>query len=184
MTTIITLEEFKAYAGISSPNKDDQINPLLVPATEMVQNYLKIDFTSLDLDTPAVKRVTEKFLTTENQPEYLLDTYDTEVVSVVLEGLQGRQAPELTADDWFADTRIGKITLLFNPSDTYFCVVEYDTTKSPTELVKLAACMLVDYWLQKDFNSAVAASGQSVTYTPVRVLPKHIENILNTYRTL
>ncbi|CAM0079017.1 head-tail adaptor [Vibrio phage D51] len=183
--SIITLEEFKVYASISSPNQDDRINALLEPATEMIEGYLKQTFTSEDLDTPVTASKTETFLTRPFEQEYLLDEVDTTIANVSLAGIRGNEAPELTADDWFPDTRLGKVTLFYPMTDTIFKItVEYDVTRSPTESIKLAACMLVDYWLQKDFNSAVAQGGQSVTYVPVRTLPKHIENILNNYRTM
>ncbi|CAM0005133.1 head-tail adaptor [Vibrio phage D239] len=181
---LITIDEFKTYAGINSPNKDEQINPLLEPATEMIQGYLKIEFTSEDISTPLPKRVVEKFLTDSLQQEYLLPDMDVDVLSVTLTGIQGRGAPELEDGDWFVDTRLGKLTFFVDMSSPYYCDVEYDTTSSPTEAIKLATCMLVNYWLQQDFNSAIAGAGQSVTYTPVRVLPKHIENILNIHRIL
>ncbi len=181
---LITLEEFKAYAGINSPNRDDQINPLLEPSGEMIQGYLKIEFTSEDINTPIPERRTERFLTAELQPEYLLDEVDVDVLSVTLEGIRGAGAPELEEGDWFTDTRLGKITFFVDMTNCYYCNVEYDSTRSLNEAIKLANCMLVNYWLQQDFNSAVAGAGQSVTYTPVRVLPKHIESILNIHRAL
>lgn len=185
MSSIITLEEFKQYAGISSPNKDSQITPLLVPATEMIQAYLKIDFTSLDLTTIVPELKTETFITQESQAEYLLDTWDVEIVDVTLKGV-GRygQVRELVEGDWFADTTIGKITFFQELSEKYLCTVQYNTAKNPNEVLKLAACMLTDYWIQQDFRTTTSNNGQSVTHTPVRVLPKHIESILNTYRIL
>lgn len=183
--SIITLEEYKTYAGISSPNKDAEITVLLEPATEMIEGYLKYTFTSDDMEAPVAVQKTETFLTSPFQQEYLLDEVDTTVANVSFAGIQGNSAPELTADDWFADTRLGKVTLFYPVDSAVFkCTVEYDVTKTPTESIKLAACMLVDYWNQKDFKSAIAQGGQSVTYTPVRTMPKHIENILNNYRTL
>lgn len=181
---LITLEEFKNYAGINSPNKDTAIEALLSPASEMVQGYLKYEFTSEDVNTPLPARKIERFLTSELQPEYLLDHVDVDVISVSLEGIRGAGAPELEEGDWFVDTRLGKITFFVDMYNRYYCDVEYDTTSSLSEAVKLACCMLVNYWLQQDFNAAVAGAGQSVTYTPVRVLPKHIESILNIHRAL
>tara|TARA_Y100001956_G_C4122832_1_gene188431 strand:+ start:1930 stop:2484 length:555 start_codon:yes stop_codon:yes gene_type:complete len=183
--SIITLEEYKTYAGISSPNKDTEINVLLQPATEMIEGYLKYTFTSEDLNTPVPVRKTEVFLTSPFRQEYLLDEVDTTVANVSFEGIRGQGAPDITTEDWFADTRLGKITLFYPlESIIYKCTVEYDVTKTPTESIKLAACMLIDYWNQKDFKSAIAEGGQSVTYTPVRTMPRHIENILNNYRTM
>jgi len=183
--SIITLEEFKTYAGISSPNKDDEITALLGPSTEMIEGYLKYTFTSDDLASPAVSRLTETFLTAAFQQEYLLDEVDTFVANVTFAGIRGNTAPELTADDWFVDTRLGKVTIFYPIEETtYTCTVEYDVTKTPTESIKLAACMLVDYWLQKEFRSTMSQGGHAVSYVPVRTMPKHVENILNNYRTL
>lgn len=187
--SIVTLDEVKRYMKISSPNQDEALTALLEPATEVVEGYLKYKFTSDDVTTPVSEKRTEKFLLNPYQQDYLLDTTDTDVIyvswSIPYQNIGSSitvQLPEITDEDYFVDQCLGRITFFRTISQRTICEVEYNTAKTPTEGIKLATMMLISYWQEKEFNQTITNQGQSVTRTPVRTLPKHVESILNLYR--
>ena len=193
---IITAAEYKTYATISSTNKDDRIAQLLEPVSLAVEAYLKYKFTD-DTTVFSNPKKTAIFPIHKFQQEYLLEETDVYVTFVQWQIAnpyigQGSsiveirdQYQELLDNEWFVDTSMGKITFLRPIMQDYFATVEYKTSKTVSEDIKLAALMLLDYWIDnKNFQQTVSSQGQSVSKVSTRNLPKHIEAILNPHRGL
>lgn len=190
----ITLEEYKTYATISSPNQDNQITALLEPVSQTIEAYLGYTFTD---DSTAVSNPRKRavFMIQKFQQEYLLDETDTYISYVQWDvanpyigyGSSIRQDVSesriLGDNEWFADVRIGKITFLRPISQDYIATIEYKTTKTISEDIKLAALMLLDYWInKKNFNASIVNQGQSTTKVAMKNLPAHIEAIIYPHK--
>lgn len=187
---IITLEEYKVYATISNIAQDDQINALIPASTEAIQAYLGYVFTD-DSDPDVTNpRVVKSIKLQPYQTEYLLPHTDTDISLVTWRpygpyGDSTAEVPSILEDtEWFADGEIGMITFIRPITRNHFADIEYRTSKTVTEDIKLATLMLVDYWRNKDFRQTITNQGQSVTSTPTRNLPKHVQALLNPHRKL
>lgn len=187
MTAYISIDDYKVWADIKSPNQDSQINQLLEPACLVVQDYIGYTLTldgNNDPTTP--EKVFKYFFKHKNDTEILLPDMDTEISSVALfvKGLPVGTStlPTLTEDNFHIDELASVLHLETNISSDWGVAVTYTYSNKLTDSIRLATYMLVDYWRNKDFQMVKLQGGQSVTSTPTRVLPKHIESILNASR--
>jgi len=182
--SIITLEEYKVYASINSPNLDDQITPLLEPATRVIEGYL--GYTFLSDNVSVIPKKTYRFRTNKLQQDYVLPDLNTNISFIRLipltPSIDEANAIDLTDNDWFCEVDIGVISI-FKPLMTLFIAeAEYITSHTAAEDIKLAGLMLVDYWRNKDHQQSITNQGQSVVKAPIRNLPKHVESILAQHR--
>lgn len=191
---VITLDEYKAWATIKSPNQDDKLTPLVLAASEAVEAFLGYKFTTDDAGVDTPKRVTKKFpLAHAHQNEFLLPDTDTKILTVgvystnhytTINSAVELLMADLDESEYHIDEDIGVLQVFRRLYEGWGIEVTYDTSKSPSEAVKLATCLLIDYWKDQDFNSTVTmgSGAPSVTHVSTRVLPKHVEAILFMYR--
>ncbi|BAV81300.1 hypothetical protein [Vibrio phage VCPH] len=191
---VITLDDYKAWATIKSPNQDTQLTPLVEAASAAVESFLGYKFTTdtSGVDTP--KRVTKKYpLAHRFQDEFLLPDMDVSILTISVYSTNHYTTinpavellmADLDPSEYHVEEDIGLLKIFRRMYEGWGIEVVYDTSKTPDEAVKLATCLLVDYWKDKDFNTTVTQGGQSVSHVSTRVLPKHIEAILNMYRQI
>lgn len=189
---IITLDEYKTWATINSPNQDARLAPLVEAASVEIESYLDYKFT-IDAQgaTVPVQKTKRIVLYDESQFEFLLPDTDTTIVSVTpfivnptASSIAMANLEPLTADEFLIEEDIGLLRVYRKLYRGWGLDVVYDTSKTPDEAIKMACCMLIDYWKDSDYKTNITQGGMAVTQTPVRVLPKHIEAILNCYRRI
>lgn len=189
---IITLAEYKTWATINSPNQDTRLQQLIDAAAKEIEQYLDYTFTIDELgDTVPVQKTKKIVPRSEFQTEFLLPDTDTSIVSVTpyivnptSSSISTDLLAELTEDEYLVEEDIGLLRVFRKLYRGWGLEVVYDTSKTPDEAIKMACFMLVDYWEGNDYKTNITQGGMAVTQTPVRVLPKHIEAILNTYRLI
>ncbi|QKN88550.1 hypothetical protein vBValSX1_157 [Vibrio phage vB_ValS_X1] len=194
-TLLFSLEEYKEYAAIASPTQDAKIEQLMPAVASAIQTYLGYEFEEAPVAdnngtfpfvTDVLVGATETQVTSPHQQEYMLQDVDVVVTEVKLRrtGAPETENKVLGADDWFVDSRLGKLTVFPTLDKSYIMTVTYDVDLIQASAdIKLAGFMLLDYWIdRKNFNKTVVSQGQSTTKVRLNNMPKHIENILNMYR--
>jgi hypothetical protein len=188
MTTFIDLEGYKAWAVISSPNLDSQITPLLSPACIVVQDYIGFQLTiNADGSALSPEKVFKYYFKHPHDFDILLPDWNAQVTGLELflrNSTVTIPLPEVTNSDYYVDELAGVLHLDLPVSDRLGINVTYNYSNVLDESIKLATYMLIDYWRNKDFQMVKLQGGQSITSTPTRVLPKHVESILNAHRII
>lgn len=184
MADLITLLEYKAYAGLNTPNQDTQLNIIIPSICEYVETYCNRKFKD-HLVTP----FTEVF-SGKNYPLKLKHYPITQVLSVE-ESLDfgGTYLPLAEYTSWVLDKEEGAIvqpTGTFAPGiNRYGVTYNYGFDTLPKDL-KLAIFDLVKYYMRNDMavhsNKAPGTSQVQVDYQTNAAIPAHIRRILDLYR--
>lgn len=186
MTEYITMQEYKGWAGLTSPNQDPQIAPLIPAACEAVQEYIGYTINPLDVDGNPIStdKVFRYMFKSRYDNEILLPSWNSKPSAAALVMRHNPNIVVRTLEDYnyYIDELTGKLTLTTEIQEGLGLAVTYTETNEATDSIKLATYMLIDYWKEQDFQVVKSQSGQSVTSTPVRVLPSHIESLLDSYR--
>lgn len=181
---LVTLAEYKAYVGITTPTKDAAIELIITKASQLVKTYCRRSFLDY-VSTNKVEVFTGgNFLLLSEFPvlsvtsvEYSSDygkTYTvlTEFVDYVLNSQDGTIAP-INADGQFYATLNG-----------YKVTYKAGFTSLPEDL-KLATLDLVTYYLKGDFSVKSSRDAGSNTvqieYITKNTLPSHISRVLDLY---
>jgi hypothetical protein len=185
MTTYVDLDGYKTWADMKSPNQDPAITQLLSPACIVVQDYIGFQLT-IDAQggTLAPEKIFKYFFKHRFDQEILLPDWNAQVTALALfmRGDSSVVLPTLGVDNYYVDDMAGVLRLDVPVSTSIGINITYTYSNALDDAIKLATYMLIDYWRNKDFQMVKLQGGQSVTSTPTRVIPKHIESILNPYR--
>lgn len=179
--SVITLDDYKTYAGITNPKEDDKLQVLVDYANSFVESYCNTRF---ELTT-----VTEERNTCFNGEIYLeeLPVYSVDEIRIMNKKfLVGVISP----DDYHLESTQGIVTILetslqipggnFNTSVDY--TYGYPEVPKP---VSLAALELVTYFSKREFNkSRNTGNGETAQFADPNVIPTHIRAALDLYRRL
>lgn len=178
MTDLITLAEYKAYKGISNPNKDAIYSVLISSVSGLIKGYCGKTF--VDHFSSAK---TETFNIKDGRDGLVLkETPVNSVVSVLEDGI-----------DISADTYLDQdldIIYLTRSDEPYFLVgngsvaVNYTGgySTAPSD-IKLACYELMDYYLQDEHKASKSFSGTTIEYhESAQQWPYHIKALLDNYR--
>lgn len=161
----ITLEEFKAFEGINSPNLDASIPFLISGVNKLLTNLLELDNTTY-ITYKSNTLPLEIILPTEAASE---DIDVTTADGVTLEGLTGRYGTYI-----FNNTYTGQVLFSYPPRFT-----------SPPEDLKLAALMLIRFYRKDEYKNSQSGNGQSVSNVPtIYNIPRHVMSIISMYRPI
>ena len=182
---LITLEEYKAYVGISSPNQDDVINSLIPKVSKFVKTYCRRTFIDW-----VDEQKTEVFRGGD-----ALNLAEFPVISVV--GVErsedfGKTYTSLTEyTDWVLDQTTEQILPLEGVGYTFSNLVNgYRVTYTAgyeelPEDLKLAVLDLVTYYLKNDpavhSTKAPGTNSVQIEYISTTNLPAHIKRVLDLY---
>lgn len=181
---LVTRAEYKAYAGITSPNQDAEIDLLIPKVSQLVKSYCRTSFVD-NVDDPKVEQFSGNNYNRYYLKEYpVLQVLDVEVSAdygqtwtSLAEFSDWTYAPDLQAvirlgGTWAEKTNGYKIT--------YTCGYE----QVPEDL-KLAVMDLVTYYRRNDssvHNSASSGTGNvQIEYLKASSLPAHIRRVLDLY---
>lgn len=181
--SLITLQEYKTYAGITNPNSDAEISLLIPAISDLVKSYCKRTFVDY-VTTPKVEHFNGA-----SSSLMLSETPVISVVSVEYSSDFGQSYRDLTEFvDWVEDD--GYIVSV-NPAGFprqlrgYQVTYKAGYTQLPAEL-KLALLDLVTYYRRNDgavhSPKAPGTNSVQIEYISTTTLPAHIRRILDLHR--
>ena len=184
MANLITRAEYKAYAGLTTPNQDVQIDSIIPGVCEFVETYCKRKFQSF-ISTP----FTEVF--SGNTYPLVLTHHPLIAITGVEESLDyGATYSTLTEFvSWVFDREdntikapSGRFTSGIN---RYSISYTYGYVILPEDL-KLAILDLVKYYMRNDMAihspKAPGTNTVQLEYQAINSIPAHIRRILDFYR--
>lgn len=183
-TNLITRNEYKNYLGITTNNKDTEIDLLIPKVSSLVKTYCRRTFVDHFYD-PKVEIFaggTESFILTE--------TPIIEIIDVSLSTDYGQTYSSLTKyTDWVEDDYY--IRSLATTEFPYYLRgyrVEYQAGyESTPEDLKLAVMDLVEYYSKNNsavhVNRDVTPNVTQIQYIQTSQFPSHIKRVLDQYIT-
>lgn len=184
MADLITLAEYKAYAGLNTPNQDAQIAALIPGICQYVETYCNRKF-QYYLTNQFVEVFSGK-----NYPIQLKHYPVTTVVSVEESlDLGSTYAALVEYTSWVTDKEEGTIVapsgMLSTGINRYRITYNYGFTVLPEDL-KLAILDLVKYYMRNDMavhsNKAPGTSTVQLDFQTNAAIPAHIRRILDLYK--
>ena len=200
---LVTLAEYKAYAGITSTTSDAQLNTIITGTSNLVKQICRRSFVDYVNDTktevfkggPALN-VAETPLLAVSTFEYSTDygnTY-TELVEYTDYAVdqETNQIIPIRSLNYYPDYYAGtNTTMRYNPEPEFPRRVNgyritytagYETL--PYDL-KLAVLDLISYYFKQEYavktNKAVGSSTTQIDYIMNTDLPAHIKRVLDLY---
>lgn len=183
---LITLAEYKAYAGISSTNQDNAIKTLIPQISNLAKQLCRRTF----LDYVDDYKV-ETFRSSVNSRILLHETPILQVASVEFSEDYGKTYSTLTEfTDYVVDQDADSIELIASQYSVINKVNAFKVTYNagyeeiPSDL-KLALSDLITYYLRNEpaihSNKAVGANTVQVEYVTNTGLPAHIRRVLDQH---
>lgn len=181
---LVTLAEYKAYAGIASTNQDTQINSIIPIASQLVKTFCHRTFVDYVSESK-----TEVFSGGWSKL-YLKEYPILSIGSVEVSSDYGNNYTELTEfTDYVLDAEDGAITCI-NAEEFPKVVNGYKVTYTagyetlPADL-KVAVLDLITYYLKNDMSvhspKAPGTNSVQVEYITTANLPAHIRRVLYMY---
>lgn len=188
---LITLEEYKAYAGISSTNQDSEIEVIIPIVSKFVKTYCRSGLVDYVNDAKI-----EYF--NGGNPEILLSEYPIiSVLGVEYSEDYGQTTTDLVEyTDFVLDLENNKILPLpvsstdnptvFPKLINGYKVSYYAGYETLPEDLKVAVFDLVTYYLKNDGSvhspKAPGTNSVQIEYITSTSLPAHIARVLNLYK--
>lgn len=183
---LVTLEEYKTYAGISSTNQDTAIEAIIPKASALVKNYCRTTF--IDYVNDAKVETSNGGSTTIYLKEYPV----LSITGVEYSEDYGQTYTDLVEfTDYVFD--VENIAIKALPVDTEFPnlingykVSYYAGYETLPDDLKVAVLDLVTYYLKNDSSvhspKAPGTNSVQIEYITSTSLPAHIARVLNLYR--
>lgn len=182
---LTTLEEYKAYVGITNPNQDSTISALIPKVSALVKNICRRTFIDY-IDEAKVERFNGGLGSTYYLKEYPL----LSVSSVETSDDYGANYTELVEfTDYAADVEDHAIISLAADGfakkiNGYIVTYTAGYTTLPEDL-KLAVFDLITYYLKNDMavhsSKAPGTNTVQIEYISTTNLPAHIKRVLDLY---
>lgn len=190
---LVTLEEYKAYAAISSTNQDAEITSIIPIASDLVKNYCRRTF--VDYIDDAKTEVFSGGSTTSKF--YLKELPIISISSVEYSSDYGQTYTTLVEyTDYVADLEDDSIVALpisestptiFPKAINGYKITYYAGYQDgiPTDL-KVAVLDLITYYMKNDGSvhspKAPGTNSVQIEYITTTALPAHIARVLNLYK--
>lgn len=184
MTNLVTRAEYKAYAGLTTPNQDTQIDNIIPGVSQFVETYCKRRFQAYTTDV---------YVEVFSGSNYPLSLTHHPVIAISMV----EESPDLGATyttlteftDWVLDKEDGTIKSsrgYFTPGiNRYKVTYTYGYTTLPEDL-KLAIFDLIKYYMRNDMavhsSKAPGTNTVQLEYQAINSIPAHIRRILDFYR--
>lgn len=181
---LVTRAEYKAYAGITSPNQDAEIDLLIPKASQLVKSYCRTSFVD-NVDDPKVEQFGG-----EGYDRYYLKEYPViQVLDVETSDDYGQSWTSLAEfQDWAYSPDLQAVIRLgstWTPKTNGYKITYTCGYEQVPEDLKLAVMDLVTYYRRNDsavHNSKVSSSGNvQIEYLKAASLPAHIRRVLDLY---
>jgi hypothetical protein len=179
---LITLDEYKTYASISSVDKDDRLEPIIKRVSEFVKSYCARGFIEYyDRGTQSFTPIVQYFNSSGQlfTREFPLQ----EIISVELSQDYGKTYTPIT--NYALDTQNDAVHVFEEYSGINAYKVTYTAGyKALPEDLKLAVLDLVDYYYRGESTPRKSNGNVVVEYVTSTDLPPHIKRVLDIYRVL
>ena len=199
MTDLISIDEYKIFARITSGTQDDQLEPLITSVSDLIKTYCN----SSIIDNTGSPGATETFdIQWNTHVVQLSDSPIIDIISVEERSSQGDDYTVLVNDgtdgkyEYYFDSLTDSV-MRTNESGTYktWCWgagsvrVTYTSgyLQTPEDL-KLAAYNLVTYYNKAEWKEDYTLAGASVsnpgtsTIKGTAAWPDHIRRVLDLYK--
>lgn len=160
---IITLSEYKTFAGISSPNQDLVLTPVISFVNQFITDYIGYAPTYTE------------FL--ENQNTILLPTTQQALAIGFEEFLDAALLPSVNVTGF---VQVGFKILL--PTTVSGRLIVTLATPYINTAIKEAANLLVKHYSKEEYTSQLQAGAEQVQIADPKSIPVHIKTILDLYR--
>lgn len=180
---ILTLAEYKTRKGISSPNMDAILTPLIDSVNALITTYCGQDFSE--------QTVTD-YLTVDPDGVLLLETLPVVSITSVEYGSSfGTYDSVYPATGYYLDKKTGILELLdptvvVLPSHRRAFKVVYTCGYATVpEDIKLSAVELTTHYKDREFKKTIqSSSGESVEFESGKLIPAQVKMVLDNYRRL
>lgn len=182
---LITLEEYKAYAGITNPNQDGLITSLIPKVSALVKNLCRRSFVDY-IDDAKVEKFNGGLGSTYYLKEYPLIA----VSSMEISNDYGASYTEMVEfTDYAVDSEEHAIVSLsangFTKKVNGYIVTYTAGYETLPEDLKLAIFDLVTYYIKNDMavhsSKAPGTNTVQIEYVTTTNLPSHIKRIFDLY---
>ena len=180
---LVTIQEYKAYANLTSPNHDTEINSLIPKVSALVKSYCKRTFVDY-IDDPKLQ-----YFNGGTASHILEEGPVRQVLSVEYSSDFGQSyVPIQEYVDWVQDD---EYILSVSPSGFARQLRGYRVTYTAgyeqlPEDLKLGVMDLITYYRRNDAaihsNKAPGTNSVQIEYISSTTLPAHIRRILDLYR--
>lgn len=188
MRDLISADDYKLYATISSADQDEKIEAIVSNISNLVKTYCARTFIdNYDVGTSVYTNITEYF-NGGSDVYYTSEFPINSIVSVSYSDDYGQTYTDLTEyTDFVLDRQNDRIPI-FNAENisipNYFRIVyKGGFSETPYDL-KLACLDLVDYYMKKESTKIKSMASTSVEYITTSDFPSHIKRVLDLYRVI
>lgn len=184
MADLVTLQEYKNYAGITNPNQDAQILSIIPKVSSFVKTYCNRAFLEYVSDPK-----TEVFA---GGYRYLLQEFPVlQILSLEYSSDYGNTYTELTEfQQWIFDSNTSEVVPIgtsteFDSKPNSYKITYFAGFESLPDDLKLAVLDLVTYYLRNDSaihsTKAPGSNNVQIEYISTTNLPSHIKRVLDFY---
>jgi|TARA_R110000796_G_scaffold2125_11_gene8567 hypothetical protein len=171
---LITLEGYKDYKDLKTPNNDQKLEPLVAFVNTFVENYCSLSFEEVT--------VVGAKATSDNELEVLVPHPALNAVTrVSVSGV------DLDPTKYYVDLAVGTIEAVDSFPTTRNAIeidYTYGYTTPPADLV-ISAYELVSYFNKGSFSTKITSStGESSSSPTPTLVPPQIKLMLDLYKVL
>jgi hypothetical protein len=171
--SIIGLEDYKSYAGINSPNKDEKLQYVVDFVNEYIPRFCNTSF------LPEV--ILGRKITCINGEEFVVP--HAPLISV--EEIRVLGEP-VSVDSYIVSLEEGSVEALKRFSPERFAI-EIDYTHGyssvPADII-LAGLEFTTYLSMREFSNSKSMGGESIDFGKQELIPPHIRLALSMYKVL
>ena len=167
----IDSDDWRAYGGLKRPDLEPGVDMMIPAANALMTQLLGMDSSASTTDLLPTKTARRKYFMSNPGPNL--------ITNMEINGTEIDPTTYKVYND-------GSILLSFSPQPGYM-EVTYTPASFTTvpEDLKLAACLLVDFWVKQDYRESRTIGGETVQYnTRKSGIPEHIRTIIEVYRIL
>lgn len=162
----VTVEEFKTFEGLKSPEGDAQLSFIISGVNSLISSILGVDNLNDYVNKTSIKPIQILLSTDAKASDITVTNEDGDI----LEGLIGVKGVYTLNNDF-----VGVVNFeVPNPLGATI----------PSDL-KMAAIYLVKYFRSNEYKASMSGAGQSVTFVSLSSnIPKHVMSVLSLYRPI
>lgn len=181
---LVTRQEYKSYANLTSPNHDQEIDQLIPKVSQFVKTYCNRTFVDW-VNDPKLE-----YFNGDSQYLILKESPVIQVVEVAYSGDYGlNYTPIEEFKDWVQDEDyiVSTATGGFKKALRGYRVSYFAGYEKVPEDLKLGIMDLITYYRKNDMaihsNKAPGTNAVQIEYISTTSLPAHIRRVLDLYRS-
>jgi len=188
MRNLITVDDYKIYANISSPDQDERIELLIPYVSQLIKTYCSRNFIdNYDVDAEDFTDIIQYY----NGGDDYLYTEEFPIVSVEEVGTSKDNGQTYTSlveyTDYLIDRQNDRL-VIFGAKDidapNYFRVTyRAGYSNLPGDLY-VATLDLLDYYIKREATPRKTQGAVSIEYIRSSDFPHHIKRVLDLYRVI